>query len=255
MNIRRFVATDMREALSAIRADLGADAVMLSSRKLPQGVEVIAAIDYDDSLLAGSASRSMSAMDSSATADADDTHVDARDSAALADYERVAARLTAAPATPTPAMVTPARVEQFAGNAPVDESMAHDIKDLRRLLETQLASLAWNDLNRQAPVRARLLRELAKLGVDSVLATELADEVPADSAWQEAMRIVVRRFGERLPLATWDMADAGGIYAIVGPTGVGKTTSIAKIAARFVLRHSVEELGLVSTDTYRIGAR
>ena len=91
MNIRRFVATDMREALSAIRADLGADAVMLSSRKLPQGVEVIAAIDYDDSLLAGSASRSMSAMDSSATADADDTHVDARDSAALADYERVAA--------------------------------------------------------------------------------------------------------------------------------------------------------------------
>jgi flagellar biosynthesis protein FlhF len=54
---------------------------------------------------------------------------------------------------------------------------------------------------------------------------------------------------------TWDMAEDGGVFAIVGPTGVGKTTSIAKIAARFVLRHSVEELGLVSTDTYRIGAR
>ncbi len=133
--------------------------------------------------------------------------------------------------------------------------MALEIKDLRRLLETQLASLAWNDLNRQAPVRARLLRELAKLGVDSTLATELADEVPADSDSQEAMRLVVRRFGERLPLVTWDMADDGGVFAIVGPTGVGKTTSIAKIAARFVLRHSVEELGLVSTDTYRIGAR
>jgi flagellar biosynthesis protein FlhF len=51
------------------------------------------------------------------------------------------------------------------------------------------------------------------------------------------------------------MTDRGGIFAVVGPTGVGKTTSIAKIAARFVLRHSVEELGLISTDTYRIGAR
>jgi flagellar biosynthesis protein FlhF len=69
------------------------------------------------------------------------------------------------------------------------------------------------------------------------------------------MRLVVRRFGERLPLAAWDMADGGGVFAIVGPTGVGKTTSIAKIAARFVLRHGVDQLGLVSTDTYRIGAR
>ena len=51
MNIRRFVSPDMREALNAIRADLGADAVMLSSRKIAEGVEVIAAIDYDDSLL------------------------------------------------------------------------------------------------------------------------------------------------------------------------------------------------------------
>ena len=110
-------------------------------------------------------------------------------------------------------------------------------------------------MNRQAPVRARLLRELVKLGVDSTVAAELADVVPSAATYQEAMRLVVRRFGERLPLVTWDMADDGGVFAIVGPTGVGKTTSIAKIAARFVLRHSVEELGLVSTDTYRIGAR
>jgi flagellar biosynthesis protein FlhF len=254
MNIRRFVATDMREALSAIRADLGADAVMLSSRKLAEGVEVIAAIDYDDSLLNTSASRSAAALEMSSAAD-DDVAVDSYDAAALADYERVAARLTPTRAAVAPSVVIPPPPEAPPSPDPVDASMAHEIKDLRRLLETQLASLAWNDLNRQAPVRARLLRELAKLGVDSALAAELANDVPADSGWQEAMRIVVRRFGERLPLATWDMADLGGVFAVVGPTGVGKTTSIAKIAARFVLRHSVEELGLVSTDTYRIGAR
>ena len=65
----------------------------------------------------------------------------------------------------------------------------------------------------------------------------------------------MRRFGDALPLAQTDITDRGGVFAFVGPTGVGKTTTIAKIAARFVLRHGVDALGLVSTDTYRIGAR
>lgn len=247
MNIRRFVANDMREALGAIRADLGADAVMLSSRKLPEGVEVIAAIDYDDSLFSASGASGAQA----------ESGVDALDAYAHAAAARTpAAREPAAPAAP--ALPIAPRVQaatESAAEFAADTTMADELKDLRRLLETQLASLAWNDLNRQAPVRARLLRELSKLGVDSSLAAELADEVPADLGSQEAMRFLVRRFGERLPLVDWDMADTGGIFAVVGPTGVGKTTSIAKIAARFILRNSVDELGLVSTDTYRVGAR
>ncbi len=235
MNIRRYVANDMREALASIRTDLGPDAVMLSSRKLPHGVEVIAAVDYDDSLLGGGAA---------APARPEETST-----AQLDEYEQVARRLGSTEST------VPATAQRAAAEPTAESSVALEIKDLRRLLETQLASLAWSDLNRQAPVRARLLRELAKLGVDSTLSVELADEVPSTASYQEAMRIVVRRFGERLPLVAWDMADDGGVFAIVGPTGVGKTTSIAKIAARFVLRHSVDELGLVSTDTYRIGAR
>jgi flagellar biosynthesis protein FlhF len=236
VNIRRFVANDMRAALAAIRGDLGPDAVMLSSRKLPEGVEVIAAIDFDDSLFDP-------ATLGSAGAEAGE-EAGARE---LEEYRQ------AATARPTATGETRAATPAPPGTA--DPSMALEIKDLRRLLETQLASLAWNDLNRQAPVRARLLRELSKLGVDSALASELADAVPTDYGSKEAMRLVVRRFGERLPLVDWDMAETGGIFAIVGPTGVGKTTSLAKIAARFVLRHGVEQLGLVSTDTYRIGAR
>jgi flagellar biosynthesis protein FlhF len=237
VNIRRFVATDMRAALAAIRGELGPDAVMLSSRKQPEGVEVIAAIDYDDSLL-GNAGRNAGAA---GAAPAADDH----DAVQLEEYQRAAPpRLAGAREVPSPKVPPPATESPGA-----ESSMALEIKDLRRLLETQLASLAWNDMNRQAPVRARLLRELSKLGVDSTLAAELADEVPPGVGSQEAMRLVVRRFGERLPLVTWDMADTGGIFAIVGPTGVGKTTSLAKIAARFVLRHSVDELGLVSTDT------
>jgi flagellar biosynthesis protein FlhF len=288
VNIRRFVAADMREALAAIRTELGADAVMLSSRKLGQGVEVIAAMDYDDSLLGAMSGEPASGPrdfryggDDDDVADVDDdvpsAAARARGASARREEDReqiIAARVAAAREAAlkeaVPAREPPARAAAFAPLAedvparpapaaeppqPDHSGMAQEIKDLRRLLETQLASLAWNDLNRQAPIRARILRELAKLGVDSTLAVELADEIPPEAGSQEALRLIVRRFGERLPLAQGDLADRGGIFAVVGPTGVGKTTSIAKIAARFVLRHSVDELGLVSTDTYRIGAR
>jgi flagellar biosynthesis protein FlhF len=299
MNIRRFVATDMREALAAIRAELGADAVMLSTRKLPTGVEVIAAIDYDDSLFPRDSRKSPLAAEprnrpepgdeeDDADADDEDDHDfdlddddddderdadrDDRDSDdgadELEDYERAAAavrlaavqRATQAEVEAQEALAAQraaasAAVLRRSASTAANEAVAGEIKDLRRLLETQLASLAWSDLNRDAPVRARLLREMAKFGVDAVLARQIAHEIPPDLGSQEALRALVRRFGERLPLAQWDMADQGGVFAVVGPTGVGKTTTIAKIAARFVLRHSVDELGLVSTDTYRIGAR
>jgi flagellar biosynthesis protein FlhF len=299
MNIRRFVASDMREALSAIRADLGEDAVMLSSRKLANGVEVIAAIDYDGSLFAveeqsaAPAPRSRPAPDDDEDDATEEDHSDDRDADdndvddelgddlgradedngmdELEDYERAAAAVrlaavqratrqaAAAEEPPAAHNVTPAApaapARQIVASNAANEAVAGEIKDLRRLLETQLASFAWSDLNRDAPVRARLMREMAKFGVDAVLARQLAHEVPPDLGSQEALRALVRRFGERLPLAEWDMADQGGVFAMVGPTGVGKTTTIAKIAARFVLRHSVGELGLVSTDTYRIGAR
>jgi flagellar biosynthesis protein FlhF len=265
VNIRRYVANDMREALTSIRADLGADAVMLSSRKLPNGVEVIAAVDYDGSLFGDA--KADAAADEASERELDSyEHVarrvsGAQNAAAPATQAPPPAAKVVAPAASVPAAAAPPPVAPApaaaaaAVDAAAESSVALEIKDLRRLLETQLASLAWNDLNREAPVRARLLRELAKLGVDSTLAADLADEVPPTATYQEAMRVVVRRFGERLPLATWDMAEDGGVFAVVGPTGVGKTTSIAKIAARFVLRHGVEHLGLVSTDTYRIGAR
>jgi flagellar biosynthesis protein FlhF len=307
MNIRRFVASDMREALAAIRADLGVDAVMLSTRKLPEGVEVIAAIDYDDSLLAAAEPPPARAI----VSDEDDDHSREGGSQARAhdsegdrparerdDELETGAQAERRPAPPRQRAVgggihytvgdersdelseddrgagrDDARIAEAlrleravrrsidseaadgGGLSAPSAAVVDEIKDLRRLLETQLASLAWNDLNREAPVRARLLREMARFGVDAGLAMQLADEIPPDLGAQEALRAVVRRFGDRLPLADWDMADRGGIYAIVGPTGVGKTTTIAKIAARFVLRHGLEGLALVTTDTYRVGAR
>src|SRR5690606_23772880 len=138
---------------------------------------------------------------------------------------------------------------------PETERLRSELKDLRLLLETQLASLAWNDLNRRMPARARVLRQFAALGVDPNLARELVASMKAAQSARDAWRLPLSRFADRLPLATRDLADLGGVYAFVGPTGVGKTTTIAKIAARHVLKHGAESIALVSTDTYRIGAR
>ena len=302
MNIRRFVAPDMREVLAAIRAELGADAVMLSTKKVPSGVEVIAAIDYDENLWQAQQAREAPAPapaskvaptpaettvqpatptvarpSAIARAAADDDIVEsgtddldeferaaaairnaAVQRAALAAASKTAAREVAAQqaaAKVAAAQPTTLAPTTTSATGPANAAVADEIKDLRRLLETQLASLAWNDLNRDAPVRARLLREMARFGVDASLAAKLASEIPPDLGAQEALRALVRRFGDALPLVQDDITDRGGVFAFLGPTGVGKTTTIAKIAARFVLRHGVDALGLVSTDTYRIGAR
>ncbi|MGI9257529.1 MAG: flagellar biosynthesis protein FlhF [Gammaproteobacteria bacterium] len=256
MNIRRFTAQDMRDALRDIRSTLGPDAVMLSSRKTLDGVEVIAAMDYDDHLLAAVGDKPASDTPDGAALEIEDT--DLREIRAEdhepPTYEEIAQAMKEPEPVPTP---QPAPMS--AENKPLEEKpaveLSAEIKDLRNLLEGQMASLAWNDLNRRAPGRARALRQLSRLGVDSALARELADQLPITTSQQDAWRLPLQKFAARLPLATRELDEVGGIFAIVGPTGVGKTTSIAKIAARFALRHDISELGLVSTDSYRIGAR
>jgi flagellar biosynthesis protein FlhF len=134
-------------------------------------------------------------------------------------------------------------------------AVAAELKDLRRLLEGQLAGLAWNDVNRRDPARARVLRQFAQLGIDPAIARELVARLPKGASPRDAWRLPLRLLAESLKLANRELTDIGGTFAVIGPTGVGKTTTIAKMAARFVLRHGVSGLGLVSTDSFRIGAR
>jgi flagellar biosynthesis protein FlhF len=255
MNIRRFVAPDMREGLRAIRSTLGEDAVMLSSRRVAEGVEIIAAMDYDDRLFAATGDaeldRDAAAEEDLGAPDAEPASDPRRDSlfGARGFEQRAAAYGDLA----TDAWHEPAAASTTAGQSSLE--VQEELKDLRRLLESQLASFAWNDVNRRKPARARMLRDMTKFGVDPDLVRTLMEQIPKADNSREGLRALVRLFGERLPLVQGDLTDRGGVFAVVGPTGVGKTTSIAKIAARFILRHSADELGLVSTDTYRIGAR
>ena len=122
------------------------------------------------------------------------------------------------------------------------------------MLETQLATLAWNDLTRRAPVQTELLKQLsARPGTRSAHRAGRADAAKVELA--EAHRLALALLSRRIAVTDERWLEAGGVVAIVGPTGVGKTTLIAKLAARWVLRHGPRHLALITTDCVRIGAQ
>ena len=227
MKIKHYRAADMRQALRQVREAQGPDAVILSSRRIANGVEVVAAVDYDvdvaDASVAAEAARTESRIPTAA------------------DYAALAHRFNGS------------QERQEISDLPADAN--EELRTLRRMLETQLATLAWNDLTRRAPIQTELLRQLTVLGLAHDLAGELVSQLPQRMELAEAQRLSLALMARRIETVGERWMESGGVVALVGPTGVGKTTLIAKLAARWVLRHGARDLALVSTDSIRIGAQ
>lgn len=166
----------------------------------------------------------------------------------LLPEENVAASLAAAAATPAPP--TPESDGQV-------KALMDEMRTIRMLLERQLAGFAWSELTRHAPLAAQLFGEMVEAGFSGQLARELVDALPPDLALPEARKCLSNAINRRLRTLTseTDLIDRGGVFALVGPTGVGKTTTTAKLAARCVVRYGAEKLALLTTDGYRIGAQ
>jgi flagellar biosynthesis protein FlhF len=134
------------------------------------------------------------------------------------------------------------------------EKMQDELSSLRGLLETQLAGLVWRDSSERYPQRAQVLRNLAKLGIAPDIAEMVINRMPPiedDEVWKTPLVTLA----QAIPVGPSDLIRDGGIAALIGPTGVGKTTTIAKIASRYAMEHGTEDIALVSADSYRIGAR
>ncbi|MDD5390762.1 MAG: flagellar biosynthesis protein FlhF [Gallionellaceae bacterium] len=164
-----------------------------------------------------------------------------------------------APAATAPTEPAPRAAPAEAPPAqPEVHELAREIRMLRGLVEGQLAGFAWNDLTRRDPLRAEAMKRLLAAGFSSAFARQLLDSLPREeSDLNRALKWVKSAIGHNLRIATpeEDIVERGGVYALVGPTGVGKTTTVAKLAARAVLRHGAAKVALVTTDTYRIGAQ
>jgi len=224
MKMKHYRAPDMRQALRQVRDAQGPDAVILSSRRVSGGVEVVAAVDYD---------------------------VDVEMST-TPEMERVATEPSAGDYA--------ALAKKFAAQEHSEVNNLHsgvneELRTLRHMLETQLATLAWNDLTRRAPVQTELLRQLTVLGIAHDLSGELVSQLPQRLELAEAQRLALAMLARRIETVGERWMESGGVVAMVGPTGVGKTTLIAKLAARWVLRHGSRDIALVSTDCIRIGAQ
>lgn len=132
--------------------------------------------------------------------------------------------------------------------------MQQEMASIKSLLTHQVSGLMWQELERREPTRALLIKKLQKMGLSEQLADQLASFVPDEASEQEAWKMVTDALSAKLNTTNNEVLGRGGVFAMVGPTGVGKTTTIAKLAACFAQLHGAENLALVTTDTYRIGA-
>lgn len=256
MNVKKFTAATSRDALRKVREALGPDAVILSNRPVDGIVEILALANDD---VASMASPSVeSGMDAPRPALQHLEPVAVAPAPAPQSYANRRAPQAEAPAFDMAAMTAmmSAAIAQAKDSAASEMSgMMSEIRAMRGQMETQLAELSFGAAQQREPQRAGVLRELLAAGFSATLARYLVEKMPAGKDEADAMRWIKTVLQRNLTTMADedDMLNKGGVFALVGPTGVGKTTTTAKLAARCVMRHGPEKLALITTDAYRIG--
>ncbi|QIR13998.1 flagellar biosynthesis protein FlhF [Shewanella aestuarii] len=289
MKIKRFFAKDMRAALAQVKETLGSDAVIMSNKKVAGGIEIVAAVDYDEpkvnvamktpapgfmdisedrvSLASSSTIKAQTKVSPPPVADSLQALLEKQQSRLSQqlqpqsdepDLPEWARQLQGAKEGKTPKP----QFQQAVFDKPVKSNKAQsaeinelreEMASLRSLLTHQVSSLMNDQKKRKDPVGAMLESKLLAAEFSAPVAAKLAGlsqhYTPAD-----LVRSLPQSLANLLDNQGDDIVKRGGVVAFVGPTGVGKTTSLAKIAARFAAHHGAEQVALITTDHYRIGA-
>ncbi|VEE63506.1 Flagella-associated GTP-binding protein [Shewanella putrefaciens] len=286
MKIKRFFAKDMRAALAQVKDTLGSDAVIMSNKKVNGGIEIVAAVDYDEpkakapaaaptfmdvsddlvSLGAKAPIRAETKLKPPAPADSLQALLEKQQSRLNQQltHQQQDAELPAwAQALQAPA--APKAERRDMGNAfdkkpqvsqkqNADlEAMRDELASLRNLLTHQVSALMTEHKKRIDPVGAMLESKLLEAEFSPAVANKLA-ALSQHYTPAELVRALPQSLANMLDNQGDDIVKQGGVVALVGPTGVGKTTSLAKLAARFAAHHGADQVALITTDHYRIGA-
>lgn len=259
MQVKRFFAADMRTAMKLVRDELGADASIIGNRRVAGGVELTAALDYQ--VPAAPARQANPALEAElrktqakiATAQAElttRTQVDAGKDRQL---------FGAADSLPADSLAAVMRKSQAVPAAATDQraldAMRFELHGLRELIEVQLGSIAWGQLQNRRPQQANLWRRLQRMGLSAELSKALLERVNTVTEPRQAWRMVLAHLAHAIKTPKQEPMEEGGVIALVGPAGMGKTTTLAKLAARYVLKYGAQHIALVSLDSYRIGAQ
>jgi flagellar biosynthesis protein FlhF len=162
-------------------------------------------------------------------------------------------------------MQKPAEQHQVELPAPIIQSpqmmeMLAEMRNMRSAFESKLTSLNWANISHRNPLKAQILSSMLNAGFSAALSRQIAEKLP-DAINGKTMTTDLAKVWVKSVLALnlntieheQDIFDKGGIFALIGPTGVGKTTTTAKLAARYAMKHGTENLGLITTDGYRVG--
>ncbi|WP_298927228.1 flagellar biosynthesis protein FlhF [uncultured Ramlibacter sp.] len=313
MNVRRFVGRNAREAIAQARGAWGDQAVVLSNRPIPGGVEILAMESAEAPMHSNRAKTAQPAPKGTAAAVEakrpagsvepmstlsfqqfvrERQRLDAQGAEAKAEpvAEAVAAPAAAVATKATPARRKPpvepgrfaaeqlndevaqqaqsetgtpaspafqAGASAFAAVAQAGqgEEMLAELKSMRGMISSQLASLSWFDTVRRNPAQTQLLRLMISNGFSPALARQLVHRLPDGRDEAQSGQWLLDVLAKNLHCADSEsIANKGGVFALVGPTGAGKTTTTAKIAANFAMQHGAASVGLITVDTYRMGA-
>ncbi|KWT03934.1 MULTISPECIES: flagellar biosynthesis protein FlhF [Pseudomonas syringae group] len=268
MQVKRFFAADMRQAMKLVRDELGAEAAIIGNRRIAGGVELTAALDYKLSALAPRVPnmeledelRKTQSRIVSAQAELNNrSDSDASINLQLFSGKPVSAADTHIEPTleepPRPFAYAPAPAAEPAGGQRAFDSMRSELNGLRELLEVQLGSLAWNQLQGSRPQQANLWRRLQRVGLSGPLSRDLLSMIPDIDEPRQAWRMLLAHLARMIAVPDIEPLEEGGVIAMVGPAGMGKTTTLAKLAARYVLKYGPQNIALVSMDSFRIGAQ
>ena len=292
MKIKRFVAKDMRSALDEVKEFLGPDAIIMSNKKVAGGVEIVAAIDQDAQPVAVSepkrtaenssptvsalAARQSALQQKMRTEPQVDDEADSLRALLARQMSKQGGQAEPVKATPVgkPARQDIRSERQNNGAQPsvslqelsqLQEkqqqqlqsefaAMRNEMLSMRQLLQHQVSGLMWQELARTEPVRALVIEQMKQMGLSSAMADQLACFMPEAISESEAWDAALELLAGQLTTGNNDIMRKGGVVALVGPTGVGKTTTVAKLAAQYARKHGPEHVALITTDTFRIGA-
>ena len=234
MNVQHFVGVSMREVLTQVRDALGDDALILESRETPLGIEVSAVRETPPGALAGSVESAFPTVE-------EPLHEAAHDDQSKSPVGQREIDTALAVAT-----------EKLASIEDVG-AVREEMKSIRTLVESHLAQVGWSEAAVSSPGKASVMRNLSALGIAPDVVRTLTNKIDVTNLYGKTWAAPMKLLMEELPVVDLSGPDVRRI-AVVGPPGAGKTTTIAKLAARFAIRESTENLAVVSLDNHRLGA-
>jgi flagellar biosynthesis protein FlhF len=226
MSAKRFYASRAREALEMVRNEFGPDANIISNKMVNGWNEIIAT--------RGTSSEATS---------------NPADEPSLASKEEIPPRSFASSSRSMNERKTSAST-----SLSLDDVMTEIIK-MKRTFESQISEISWATPANQSPLKQTVIKAMLNAGFGVSVSRRLVDRMPNDYSAEQAMAWAQQILSKNICLAEseQELFERGGVMALIGPTGVGKTTTIAKIAARFVQSRGAEQLALITTDAYRVG--